>query len=274
MSRARWWPLSAAGGAPGPAIALIGAALSLAGAGPGGAQGFLEPPPLPQGPHSLAGSPAPRVGTVPLPSSVPLTRYEPQSQAQTKPMRVEVIDGRSFRDIESDAVYRLWGIDVCGADQTALLGRQPWPCGTMARAWLVTATLGKWVSCNVLDTTRGVSSVRCSSSNFPDLALAMLREGQAVTLPQDREPKQVKAYLAAQESARKAFRGLWGSAYDMPWVHRAKSVPAVAITPDSVAAPVDPTQSPSPKGLDGDQPIQREGTNPKAPGLTRGLSTQ
>ncbi len=251
----------------GTALPPIAMALLLIGAGSTSAQAqsFPEPPPFPHPPGQPTPA-APRPTLAPSAASPALTRYEPQAQAQTKPMRVEVIDGRSFRDIESGAVYRLWGIDVCRPEQSALLGRQPWPCGTMARAWLVNATLGKWVSCNVLATAEGASAVRCSSSTYPDLALAMVREGQAVALPQDREPRQIRAYLSAEETARKAFRGLWGSAFDMPWAYRTATSPDA---PSAEAQPINPTETPSPHGVEGDQPIQKEGADPKNPNLVR-----
>jgi endonuclease YncB( thermonuclease family) len=58
--------------------------------------------------------------------------YSPKAAVQSPPLRVEVIDGTRFRDIETHAVYRLYGIDTCASGQTARLGRQHWPCGTMA----------------------------------------------------------------------------------------------------------------------------------------------
>ena len=224
-----------------------------------------QPPPKPVTPPHRA---SPEV-----PASVsPGTRYEPQAQAQTKPMRVEVIDGSRFRDIENGTVYRLWGVDVCAPDQTALLGRQPWPCGTMARAWLVNEALGKWVSCVLLDKQGNELAVRCSSSTHQDIALAMLKEGVAVALPPDHEPKQVKVYLAAQDAARKAFRGLWGSAFDMPWAYRSQLAavePKADPPPPPAPDPVNPTDGPTPS-ITGDQPIQNEKGPPKSPGLVRG----
>ncbi len=78
-----------------------------------------------------------------------------------------------------------------------------WPPAVAVRdhgpAWLVNETLGKWVSCVLLDKQGDELAVRCSSSTHQDVALAMLKEGVAVALPPEREPKQVKVYLAAQE---------------------------------------------------------------------------
>ena len=51
--------------------------------------------------------------------------YTPKALTQSTPMRVEVIDGVTFRDIETGLVFRLFGVDACQRDQIANLGRQP-----------------------------------------------------------------------------------------------------------------------------------------------------
>jgi hypothetical protein len=51
--------------------------------------------------------------------------YTPKALTQSTPMRVEVIDGVTFRDIETGLAFRLFGVDACQRDQIANLGRQP-----------------------------------------------------------------------------------------------------------------------------------------------------
>lgn len=156
--------------------------------------------------------------------------YQPKIAPQVQPMRVEVIDGVRFRDIETRALYRLVGIDVCAPEQTASLGRQPWPCGTMATAWLVGATLNKWLSCAIVRDDGDERLARCATTAHPDLAAAMLREGVAVATPADPNEPAIRAYQIAEQQARKAFRGLWSSTFQMPWEwraeHRKKARPA------------------------------------------------
>jgi len=152
--------------------------------------------------------------------------YQPKVAAQLPPLRVEVVDGTRFRDIETKAVFRLYGIDACAADQKATLGRQPWPCGTIVRAWLVTATLNTWVACSVLRDEPGERLARCATAGHRDLAADMLREGVAVLAPAaDGEPE-IRDYIAAEQQARKAYRGLWSSTFQMPWDWRAANQPA------------------------------------------------
>jgi endonuclease YncB( thermonuclease family) len=153
--------------------------------------------------------------------------YKPQSALQSTPMRVEVIDATSFRDIESGVSYRLFGIDSCLPAQTASLARQSWPCGAVAIAWMTNATLGKWVSCNVIREARGERLSRCSSSEHQDLAADMLKEGLAVALP-SAEGQEVRAYSQMQDQARKQYKGLWSSQFAMPWDLRARQTAAPA----------------------------------------------
>ncbi|GEC15468.1 thermonuclease family protein [Nitrobacter winogradskyi] len=147
--------------------------------------------------------------------------YSPKAAVQSPPLRVEVIDGTGFRDIETHAVYRLYGIDTCAPDQTARLGRQPWPCGTMATAWLVKVTLNTWLACRTLREEAGEHLARCASAGHPDIAADMVREGVAVARPPSADDSGIRAYALAEHDARKAYRGLWSSTFQMPWDWRA-----------------------------------------------------
>jgi len=147
-------------------------------------------------------------------------------------MRVEVLSGTRFRDIETSAIYNLYGIDACEATQVALMGRQPWDCGTVARAWLILATLNKWVACTPIRKDAEIYVARCSTSDYPDLAAEMLKVGYAVQLPAEVDRK-IPGYLSIELSAKNAYRGLWASQFQMPWDYRANPLPNAA-----TAAPV------------------------------------
>lgn len=149
--------------------------------------------------------------------------YTPNSTLQSPPLRVEVLDGSRFRDIETDAIYRLYGIETCAPGQTARLGRQPWPCGTVAAAWLVSATLNKWVACNILRDDRGELLARCASPDHPDIGADMIRDGVALTAPATDQDPAIRAYVSAERDARKAYRGIWASTFEMPWEYRASA---------------------------------------------------
>ena len=147
--------------------------------------------------------------------------YSPRAAVQSPPLRVEVIDGTRFRDIETHETYRLYGIDTCAPDQSARLGRQGWPCGTMATAWLVTATLNTWLACATIRDEASEHLVRCASAGHPDIAADMVREGVAVTLPATQDDPGIRSYAQVEQDARKAYRGLWSSTFQMPWEWRA-----------------------------------------------------
>jgi endonuclease YncB( thermonuclease family) len=163
--------------------------------------------------------------------------YAPKSALQSPPLRVEVLDGARFRDIETREVYRLYGVETCAPGQTARLGRQPWPCGTVAAAWLVTATLNKWVACNTLRQENGEHLARCASADHADIGADMVREGVAVAIPPTERDAGVRAYAAAEREARKAYRGLWASSFEMPWEFRAHLSAQAVTTPERKATP-------------------------------------
>ncbi|MGX7743963.1 thermonuclease family protein [Rhodopseudomonas parapalustris] len=143
--------------------------------------------------------------------------YTPPASSQSPPLRVEVIGGTSFRDVETGDVYRLYGVDACDPDQIARRGRQAWPCGTVAIAWLVTATLNNWLACATVRQESGIRLARCATATYPDLAEAMLREGVAVVAPPSDTSPAVRRYAEAERAARRSQRGIWSSTFDMPW---------------------------------------------------------
>jgi endonuclease YncB( thermonuclease family) len=172
--------------------------------------GILSSLILLNGSAGVAQTPAPAPGV-----------YSPKAAVQSPPLRVEVIDGTRFRDIETHQVYRFYGINTCAPEQSARLGRQSWPCGTMATAWLVTATLNAWLACTTLREAAGEHLVRCASAGHPDIAADMVREGVAVATPATPDDPAVRGYALAEQDARKAYRGLWSSTFQMPWDWRA-----------------------------------------------------
>jgi endonuclease YncB( thermonuclease family) len=155
-------------------------------------------------------------------SSPPRTVYTPRVTVQRTPMRVSVLDGRSFRDEASQAIYRLYGIETCEPGQVAELGPQRWPCAVVPLAWLVAATLNKWVACNIVTEKGGIRLARCASNDFPDMALELLRSGAAVIDASESGPL-IELYKTTEAEAKRAARGLWGSKFEMPWAFRERA---------------------------------------------------
>ncbi|MBZ6078823.1 thermonuclease family protein [Microvirga puerhi] len=143
-----------------------------------------------------------------------------QSAPPAPPMKVRVVDGDTFEDPSTRTVYRLAGVDACETDQRAALDGQPWPCGAVATAWLVQATLGKAVTCIPAgaDAHRRILA-RCATQDHGDLAAAMIRAGIAVAYRYRGRPTE-QAYADLEEQARKDRKGLWQSEFEMPWEYR------------------------------------------------------
>lgn len=157
--------------------------------------------------------------SVPPPTSAPPTIYTPRETVQRTPMRVAVLDGRSFRDGGTGAIYRLYGIETCEPGQFAELGPQLWPCHVVPMAWLVSATLNKWVACNVVMEKGGIRHARCASNDFHDMGLELLRTGAALVDVAESGPL-IDLYKNAEAEAKRGSRGLWGSTFEMPWAYR------------------------------------------------------
>jgi endonuclease YncB( thermonuclease family) len=154
--------------------------------------------------------------------------HKPRPVQQTTPMRVEVLTATSFRDIATNASYRLYGVDACELSQTAVLTRQVWPCGVVATSWLVTATLNKWVACTAIRQDGDTYVARCATGEYPDMAAEMLKQGLVVTLPGPAD-RAIKTYATIEAAAKAAYKGVWGSQFVMPWAYRANPSAAPAV---------------------------------------------
>ncbi len=170
-----------------------------------------------------------RAQTPPQPSDSPNV-HKPRESAQRTPMRVSVIDGRSFRDAATGGVYRLYGIETCEAGQIAEFGPQQWPCAAVSTAWLIAATLNKWVACNAVKEGDSVRYARCASNQYADMAVELLRVGAAVVDLEESGPL-IELYKTAEAEARRNARGLWASKFEMPWAYRQRQAPRSAAPP-------------------------------------------
>ncbi|WFU07187.1 thermonuclease family protein (plasmid) [Rhizobium sp. CB3171] len=142
--------------------------------------------------------------------------YTPGDSMATNPMRVVVLSSTTFEDVEAKQTYRLYGIDACDMGQTATLGKQTWPCGVVAMAWLVSATLNKWVVCSPIRKDETIIVGRCATGEMADIASEMLKAGIAITLP-DPPDRRIASYAQLERDARKSHRGIWASTFQMPY---------------------------------------------------------
>ncbi|MGL4439014.1 MAG: thermonuclease family protein [Bosea sp. (in: a-proteobacteria)] len=169
--------------------------------------------------HAQPSPPSTQPPTTAATPIAPPTVYTPRETVQRTPMRVSVLDGRTFRDVGTGATYRLYGIETCEIGQFADLGPQRWPCDVVPLAWLMMTTLNKWVACNTVAEKAGIRQARCASNDFPDMALELLRTGSAVVDVAESGPL-IELYKGVEAEAKRNSRGLWGSTFEMPWAYR------------------------------------------------------
>jgi len=121
----------------------------------------------------------------------------------------EAIDGDSLR--QGEAEIRLEGIDapeylqLCRDD-----GHQTWPCGRQAAAFLRSLVRGKTVSCTHRDTDRHGRAVATCEADGLSLNREIVRQGWAIAY------RRHSAYLALEEEARRARRGIWIGTFEDP----------------------------------------------------------
>jgi endonuclease YncB( thermonuclease family) len=142
--------------------------------------------------------------------------YDPKFQTNTVPFLAEVIGPTSFKDVASEKTYKLYGVEGCAPEQFAKAGNQKYLCGLQAQGWLITATLYNAIICTPVRDQDGATIARCASGQYPDIAQEMLAQGLVVMSP-NAEDQLIPDYAKTEGEARKEFRGLWRSEFEMPW---------------------------------------------------------
>jgi len=123
----------------------------------------------------------------------------------------EVVDSDTLRI--NGVLVRLQGIDALETGQVCTaFSAERWACGQVSKASLTGLAHGRRVLCR-LGGTDGIGRMRgtCSVGDL-DLGAALVRSGLALVLPASEA-----AYGRAQQEARLARRGMWGSRFDAPW---------------------------------------------------------
>lgn len=148
--------------------------------------------------------------------------YDPKFQKNTVPFLAEVTSATTFRDVATGKMYKLYGVEGCASNQYATAGNQKYLCGIQAQGWLISATLYNAVICTPVRVENDVTIARCASGQFPDIAQEMLNLGLAVMSPKA-EDQLIPEYAKVEGDARKEFRGLWRSEFEMPWTFKSAS---------------------------------------------------
>src|SRR5262249_50788515 len=125
-----------------------------------------------------------------------------------------VIDGDTI-EIHGQRV-RLYGIDAPEAGQTCNLEGRPWGCGGAAANALAGRIGRRTVTCAPRDRDRYGRLVAGCSVAGASISAWMVREGWAVAYR-----RYSQDFVADEAVARSAKRGIWRSAFLLPWAGRA-----------------------------------------------------
>jgi len=112
---------------------------------------------------------------------------------------------------------RLHGIDAPELDQTYWINGSERNCGAMALAALEALTAGIWLRCEAIERDcYGRLVAKCFSPNGVDVGRRLVAAGWALAFR-----RYSLDYVAAEDEAREAFRGLWRGSFVKPWDWRA-----------------------------------------------------
>jgi len=115
---------------------------------------------------------------------------------------------------------RLLGIDAPERNQTCWdAAGQAWPCGERARLALSAKINDAVVACNGIRRDRERRLIAVCRYGDVNLNAWMVETGMALAYR-----NHSLAYVADEEQAREAARGLWAGVFEPPWVWRAKHV--------------------------------------------------
>jgi endonuclease YncB( thermonuclease family) len=127
-----------------------------------------------------------------------------------------VVDGNSLEI--GGVVVRLQYIDAPDEDQTCERGGAAWRCGQQA-SWALAEKIERhWVECDTGGSAadRPVGVCFMGERHEIDLGAWMVEQGWALS---DRTGT---AYVALEQQAQAAGRGLWSGKFDPPWAWRGR----------------------------------------------------
>jgi endonuclease YncB( thermonuclease family) len=139
----------------------------------------------------------------------------------------KIIDGDTI--VVAGELVRLHGIDAPELEQTFWWRGEHVACGTMALAALEALTAGVKLRCEAVERDRhGRLVAKVFSPNGVDIGRRLVSAGWALAYRQ-----YSMDYVAAENEARKARRGMWRGTFVKPWEWRASSPPRRSQAPSS-----------------------------------------
>lgn len=128
----------------------------------------------------------------------------------------------SARVVDGDTLHidnvkvRMHGIDAPESDQTCTKDGKVWACGKSSTQHLRDLIDGREVSCGWQEKDRYGRVVAVCRIGGSDLNAAQVAAGLAVAYR-----RYSKDYVALEEQARTAGKGMWAGTFDLPKDHRA-----------------------------------------------------
>ncbi len=151
--------------------------------------------------------------------------------SQTFSGTAKVVDGDSL-EIGATRI-RLFGIDAPEGRQRCARDSMDWPCGVEAANKLRSLIGGRAIDCVERDVDQYERVVAVCTTGATDLNAAMVRAGLALAYRHYSND-----YVADEDEARSAKRGMWAGAFTAPWDYRHSH---------SDAAPEDPRTQQDPQ---------------------------
>lgn len=138
----------------------------------------------------------------------------------------DVVDGDTLH--VGGARIRISGVDAPELSQRCGTGEQKVRCGAMAADWLRTRIQGRTVVCQVVDTDRYGRSVAVCKADGQDIGAALVDSGWATAYR-----RYSLAYVAQENRARSARRGIWALGFETPADYRRdRRLADVPVAPD------------------------------------------
>jgi endonuclease YncB( thermonuclease family) len=128
--------------------------------------------------------------------------------------RASVVDGDTLE--LHGARIRLSGIDAPEAAQTCRIAGKPWPCGRRAAQALAERIGARTVTCRWRKLDRYRRPIAVCRIGGEDLGAWMVANGWALAFR-----RYGTAYVAQEDAARTAPRGVWAGSFEPPWAYRA-----------------------------------------------------
>lgn len=130
---------------------------------------------------------------------------------------VRVIDGDTL--VIGETRFRLFGIDAPEMSQTCTgVAGAPYSCGAMAKSALEVALGAGTVLCEPRDKDRYGRTVAVCRAGGQDVGAALVSEGWALAYREYSVD-----YVAAEQVAQAAKRGMWAGTFTAPWEVRHRS---------------------------------------------------